>query len=337
MKRLYRYRRLQLTIADVARIRFITVATADRCEQPNRDWANVDKRAHQYDPANHQPPPNSERKIGAFIDYFRWNLGIRLLQREYVLPLIGDARVIVSDRQNYATLLYTCCLWDFPEMMFLAHVLRPSDLFVDIGANVGVYTVLASAVTGARSIAFEPIPTTYEELNRNIALNNIGDRVETRRVCLGSSNGTVRMTANQGGLNHVAMDQDGDATVETQVMRLDDALGAVPCQFIKIDAEGYEAEIFSGAATVLGNPELLGLIVELNDAGLRYGHTNEAVHEMLTGYGFGPFHYDARMRSLRPLPTFNANSLNTLYLRDTTKVMDRIATAPAVSVRGQAI
>ena len=222
-------------------------------------------------------PLNRHRRLGALVDYFRWNLGHRLLKTEYLLRLAGEATIVVSDRQNFGTLAYTCGLWDFGEMMFMLHFLRPSDRFADIGSNVGAYAVLASAVAGAHSVAFEPVPITYGELARNIRLNNIEHLVDARRVCVGGSNGSVRMTSTQGGLNHVATDRDKDvALVETEVMRLDDALGGEPCAFIKMDAEGYEAEILTGARATLENPALAGLIVELNDSGLRYGHGNDA-------------------------------------------------------------
>ena len=106
-------------------------------------------------------PSNMQRRSGALLDYLRWNFGHRIMGAEYVLPLVGDARLILSNRQNFATLVYTCGLWDFSEQAFLLHLLRPGDTFIDVGSNVGGYTVLASAVAGARSIAFEPVPETY--------------------------------------------------------------------------------------------------------------------------------------------------------------------------------
>ena len=101
-----------------------------------------------------QHPGNMQRRSGALLDYLRWNFGHRIMDTEYVLPLIEGARLILSDRQNFAILVYTCGLWDFAEQAFLLHLLRPDDTFIDVGSNVGGYTVLASAVAGARSVAF---------------------------------------------------------------------------------------------------------------------------------------------------------------------------------------
>src|SRR5207248_910045 len=63
------------------------------------------------------------------------------------------------------------------EMAFVLHVLRPSDKFIDVGANVGSYTVLAAGAVGSRVFAVEPIPTTFGFLRRNVALNGLGELV----------------------------------------------------------------------------------------------------------------------------------------------------------------
>ena len=55
-------------------------------------------------------------------------------------------------------------LREFEDMAFLLHLLRPDDLFVDVGANIGSFTVLASGAVGARSLAIEPIERTFNIL-----------------------------------------------------------------------------------------------------------------------------------------------------------------------------
>ena len=74
---------------------------------------------------------------------------------------------------------------EFADMAFVLHFLRPGDLFADVGANVGSYTILAPGVVGCRTVAFEPDPVTAAALERNIALNRISERVETRKAAVG--------------------------------------------------------------------------------------------------------------------------------------------------------
>ncbi len=282
-------------------------------------------------------PLNANRTFSALIDYLCWNLGKRLLSADYVLPLTDDVSMIVSNRQNYGTLTYTCRLWDFSEMGFLIHYLRPEDCFIDAGANVGAYSILASAVAGARTVAFEPVPITYEELCRNVRLNAIAEKVETRRVGLGEADSTMRMTTNLGGLNHVLSMPSSQESVEIPIQRLDDVLAGRGCAALKLDVEGYELPVLRGASQTMSDPKLGAIIVELNGSGMRYGHTDDSVHALIAEHGFRPCKYDPFTRQLRQMETYNRDGLNTLYIRDVAMVSRIVASANAVRVRGMDI
>ena len=80
-----------------------------------------------------------------------------------------------------------CGLNDFEDMSFLVHYLRQDDVFVDVGANIGAYTVLA----GARTYAFEPIPAALHSLRDNLALNQISGRVSIEPYAAGRALGSV--------------------------------------------------------------------------------------------------------------------------------------------------
>lgn len=72
-------------------------------------------------------------------------------------------------------------LGEYADMAFCLHALRPEDLFCDVGANAGVYTVLAAAAVGSKVISFEPIPRTFNLLKANVHINGIADQVDARR------------------------------------------------------------------------------------------------------------------------------------------------------------
>ena len=57
---------------------------------------------------------------------------------------------------------------EYPDMIFLAHCLKKDNLFIDCGANVGTYSIIASRVVGANTIAFEPSPKTVIKLKQKI-------------------------------------------------------------------------------------------------------------------------------------------------------------------------
>lgn len=257
-------------------------------------------------------PANRDNRLAALFKYLRWNVGRRLLdQADYAIHITPSAQVILSNRENYATLAYTCGLYDFDEMRFLTHYLRPGDVFGDFGANVGVYSVLAASV-GATVLAVEPVPDTYARLQRNLRLND----VEGQAVNCGLSDrgGTLRFTTGLGGMNRVATGRDSE-TLEVDVIAVDELVartGLAP-NAVKIDVEGFELPLLRGAADLLSNT--VAIIIELNGNGKKYGHSDRDVHNLLVDAGFGCFDYLPESRGLRPRSEPHEDRFNSLYLK----------------------
>ncbi|MEZ5824197.1 MAG: FkbM family methyltransferase [Geminicoccaceae bacterium] len=286
-----------------------------------------------YEIAAH--PINRTRPGSAVWRYLSWNIGRRLVDTSFVMPLADDVSIMLSNEENYATLAYTERLWDFEDMMFLVHLLRPGDLFVDIGANVGAYSLLASGVAGATSIAFEPVPRTYERLVANIRLNDLVELVEVHNAGLAEREGMLRFTSTLGGLNHVVEGATDRPTVEVPVRRLEDVLGERVPLIAKLDVEGYEKSVLAGAGDLLSAPGLTAIICELNGSGERYGVSDEELDGIIQSHGFCPFGYDPEVRLLKQRTAFRSAGLNTLYLRDGDSVRERLAVADRVKVGGR--
>ncbi|WP_017364163.1 hypothetical protein, partial [Methylococcus capsulatus] len=92
-------------------------------------------------------PLSQGRKLPALARFVRWQLGSRLLPGEVVCPFVNDACLVVRPGMTGATGNLYVGLHEFEDMAFLLHYLRPEDLFVDVGANVGSYTVLAGGAS----------------------------------------------------------------------------------------------------------------------------------------------------------------------------------------------
>ena len=224
-------------------------------------------------------------------------------------------------------------------MAFVLHLPRPGDLFFDIGANVGSYTVLAAKVAGASVVAVEPVPTTYDALLANVAVNAMDALVDARNCGLAAVPGALRFTSGQDTTNHVAAQADSAAggCVTVPVTTFDN-LAAAGCPLLaKIDVEGYETEVLAGARASLANPALRGLILELNGSGERYGHSDAALFASIVEAGFAPYRYEPFSRGLEALQGPNRDGGNTLFLRDVAFVEGRVRSAAAVDVRGVAV
>lgn len=283
-----------------------------------------------------QHPLNERNKISAIVRFLKWQLNTRLNNHPILYPFTERAKLVVCRGMTGATGNLYCGLHEFADMAFLLHFLRPSDLFVDIGSNVGSYTVLASAHCKANAYAFEPLPATFNWLSMNIAVNSMSDKVKAFNMALGAEKGTIAFTNLYDTANHVAAENEKN-TVNVPISTLDDALDGATPSLIKIDVEGFEMQVVKGGEETLGKDRLKAIIVEFNSSGKRYGFDDNETHHQIMDYGFRPFEYNVLERDVKPLKTFNYKTSNTLYLRDVDFVRERLKTAEAVKVLNQVI
>jgi len=226
-------------------------------------------------------------------------------------------------------------LHEFEDMAFILHCLRDGDLFVDIGANIGSYTVLVGGAVGAKCISIEPLPQTYEHLVDNIHLNGMTERVQAMNIGIGESEGVLKFTADRDTVNHVVSDNEANYAdcTEVSVQTLDSVLEGAEPTVIKIDVEGFEANVIKGAGSVLSNDSLLAVLMELNGSGDRYGFDEMKLHDTMLGYGFSPYAYCPFERKLVSLNGKNNDSGNTLYLRNIEEVIERVKNAPKYNIK----
>jgi FkbM family methyltransferase len=242
-----------------------------------------------------------------------------------MLPFVGGTRLAVERGMTGATGNWYCGLWEADEMGFLLHFLRPGDLFLDVGANVGSHTVLASGAVGAQTIAVEPVPTTFAKLQLNIRTNDLGGLVEAHCCGLSDRRAEIEFTSGMDTLNRVALAGDDVETIRVPVCSLDElCAGRVP-KAIKIDVEGHEAAVLGGAAQTLSRPELAAALLETRDLGNKYGSSDQQLIETMKQNGFVPCVYDARSRTLKQQ---DRGGFNTIFVRDLESVQAACREAP---------
>lgn len=283
-------------------------------------------------------PLNVDKKFSALSSFLKWQIGCRLVPGPVAVRFVNDSKLLVGRGMTGATGNVYVGLHEFEDMAFLLHFLRSDDLFVDVGANIGSYMVLACAVVGAKCVAFEPLPITYEHLLQNVSLNGIQPLADTRNLGLSDEDGTLTFTSGLDTVNHVIHGKETKiSTLKVPVMSLDNAMGVLTPTLIKIDVEGFETKVIKGANRLLSSPKLLALIIELNGSGARYGFDEALLHKTILDYGFLPYAYLPFERSLRVLNEKNTVLGNTLYLREVNKIRQRVETSPNFLVKDQII
>lgn len=157
-------------------------------------------------------------------------------------------------------------VWQRDVSVFIDSVLSAGDVFVDLGANIGYFSVIAAAAVGpsGRVHAFEPEPTNLKLLRANQALNGLGNLV-CHQVAIGEKSGRATLYRSRGNLGaHSLLKEDGLADpLEVRLATLDEALaeesGAI--RLIKIDLQGADLLALRGMAGLLARQAVKPMII----------------------------------------------------------------------------
>lgn len=255
--------------------------------------------------------------------FAKWQLRSRF-QEEVLVDWIGDLKLAVRRGMSGATANIYVGLHEFFDMMVMLHFLRQEDLFLDVGANVGTYTVLASGYCRAKTCAFEPDPDTERKLNRNIEVNRLQDYVQVYGCALGAAKGSAAFTVGLDTMNRFTTANDLPTRI-VPVETLDDTVPNCHPAMMKIDVEGAGLQVLMGAKRILANLSLKVVELEYPDA---------ECERILSHHGFEIGSYDPFHRSLSR-DSEGRLSCNTLFVRDWPFVTDRLQKARAVEVFGR--
>jgi FkbM family methyltransferase len=232
-------------------------------------------------------PSNSGQRLRALLRAARYQARARVLRRRGVARLGEHSRLWVDAHRTAASMALYANPPDLPEMLAWRRALRDGGLFVDVGANVGTYTIWA-AEHGADVIAIEPAADTFSLLKENIALN--GYPVTAVRAAAGDHCGSARFTAGLDAGNSLA----ADGPVVTELVTVDSLIGDRRVAGMKVDVEGFEIDVLRGAARALADRRIGLIQIEWNQAStFAVGTDRKPIAALLAGYGYRLFRPDA--------------------------------------------
>lgn len=132
--------------------------------------------------------------------------------------------------------------------------IKPGDVVVDVGANIGLYTVaMAKRVApGGKVFAFEPDPYNFTSLKSQVELNEISNLTEIYQTAVGNIDGKIAFDCQKNTQSHIdySLDKKG---FQIECVRLDTILRNKHIDIIKIDVEGFEEKVLEGASHLLSD------------------------------------------------------------------------------------
>lgn len=183
-----------------------------------------------------------------------------------------------------------------PETIAWMNCFQPSDLFLDVGANVGMYSVYAAAISKTNVFAFEPESQNFSLLNENIFINNLESRVRAYPIAVSNERGLGILNLSEWGAAgscHSAADAVSFSGESFQPkfrqgaiqMTLDDLFPSL-IQYervhLKIDVDGIEPKIVEGGVNLLASGLVRSVLIEVN----QNMQTHRDMVERMLGWGF---------------------------------------------------
>lgn len=239
-------------------------------------------------------PDNHGRRLNALLRSVMWLINKKTLRRPWTLRVFD--RLKLRCYPNSIIALHVVQRgerhdWDTAQL--ITSFLRDGDTFVDVGANIGLYTLPASRLVGGggRVVAVEPSPANRARLEENLALNGISS-VRIEACALGECDGELAFS-DEDALAHIDMSGSGSKVL---VRTLDEIAPEGTIHLLKVDVEGFELSVFKGAVSLIQAARLPVILFEMNQSHDRYGVSAGEIFGFLKAHGYqiGRYEHDCR-------------------------------------------
>lgn len=250
------------------------------------------------DIVNH--PANKQGRLKAVIRALNWQLYKRFTGRSLDLDYHGLKLRCYPDSHSASRAIYFNALPDYREMRFVMDYLRPGDRFIDAGANVGLYTLLAASIVGPTGHidAFEPQENVSRVLNETVQLNDLKN-VAVHTVALADIEGYMNFDETGDDCTaHISVAPSSDSHSQVETCRLDKRLANVPYALAKFDIEGFEPRAIHGAKLLIEAGHLPVMLIEMAGYSKRIGVTTSAFIKELDVLGYFTAVYCPATRTL---------------------------------------
>jgi FkbM family methyltransferase len=224
------------------------------------------------------------------------NVGLQEWPVQGIAQVPGVGSVACDTADYIQRYLYLFGVWEPAISELMRSRLGPGQVFVDVGANIGYYSLLAANAVGdtGNVIAFEPSPTVRSQLEANIARNGLGSRITVQPVAAGEADGTVTLflaTPDNLGQTSTRPSPGFTSEGEVAVRRVDDCVPEADygrVAFMKVDTEGDELAAVRGAQRLLAAaPAGAMVLIELDEPRMKErGAAPAEVFALMAQHGY---------------------------------------------------
>lgn len=220
---------------------------------------------------------------------------------------IGDHKMILDDKDSLGLSLNG--IYERQETGFVQSKIKPGQTVVDIGAHIGYYSLIFAKLVGSSGTvyAFEPDPTNFSILQKNIKLNGYNNIIAINKAVTEKTEKLNLYVSDGSAGDHKTYNSDENRkTIQIDGVALDDFLKDKKVDFIKMDIQGAEGGALKGMATLLQNSKNIQVISEFTPAGIiKYGMEPRAYLELWQRLGFKLYNLNRKTRQIEEVDSLD--------------------------------
>lgn len=253
------------------------------------------------------------------IRFVRWQFSQKIFSFPIFYPITSLVTMRVDKGRGGITGNIYCGLLEFNDMIFDCKVAKSTDIFLDIGANVGVYSCLVGKHGGSECWSFEPIPSTFQILKQNFLINEIKGKLEN--IGVSSASGELLFSMDDDCTNKIVSKEYEGNTHICFVRSIDSYNITKRDLAIKIDVEGFELGVLEGMLETFENNNIIYIIVENN---------NPKVADFLNKKGFEQYSYDY---SNNDIVDYSSKGPNSIFIKNKILVRQRLQNSSKIYIQ----
>ncbi len=274
-------------------------------------------------------PNNKDAKIAAIGRILWWKINQLYFHFPVVAPLTNTTKILCYPDNSYGSFVVYARFPEYMELKFVEEYLQPTDNFIDVGAHIGDFSIVAaSRILKGTILAFEPTTETVHEFRQNLLLNEMTDRVTILEKAVSNKNGTIHFELeSESEINHISA-KSSAKTRKVATTKLDTVCAEHQLLFVdllKVDVEGAEGLVFAGAQSLLSTQKIGVILFEVNPKMKQYSTTTADLCSLLESHGYTLFSVTEKGLKAFSYKSFTlTNTINLVAVSHRAKVQRRV-------------
>lgn len=264
-------------------------------------------------------PLNRNYYLKTLVRVVTWKINQFTFKKPLIVEIEKGIRCLCYPDSAFGSLIVYMKLPEYQEMKFALKVIEEDSIFIDVGANIGIYSLLAaSKIKSGKVYAFEPVNKVILNFKENIRLNNFGSKVSVFNKVISEKSGKEPYVFEKvSEISAIGSGKTGNHSL-VKSMSLDDFISKEKIKnidFLKIDVEGAEMKVLSGARRLLSEGWIKYLLLEVNKKSVRYGYVPSDLVNYLNKFGYKTFKFTEKgLRVIKEIKE-NVDTFNLLALK----------------------